>query len=92
MRDCSAHMLIQSSVTCVGFRHVLKKTLSTWLTILIYPIYQERFDGLTFKVSCIVVWFYMQLTCIYFLHSAGVADCKCHVVPREEQHSSYRCL
>lgn len=74
MRDCSAHMLIQCSVTCVGFRHVLKKTLSTWLTILIYPIYQERFDGLTFKVSCIVVWFYMQLTCIYFLH---MVQCRC---------------
>lgn len=49
-------------------------TLSTWLTILIYPIYQERFDGLTFKVSCIVVWFYMQLTCIYFLH---MVQCRC---------------
>lgn len=61
-------MLIQCSVTCVGFRHVLKKTLSTWLTILIYPIYQERFDGLTFKVSCIVVWFYMQQTCIFSTH------------------------
>lgn len=74
MRDGSAHMLIQCCVTCVGFRHVLKKTLSTWLTILIYPIYQKRFDGLTFKVSCIVVWFYMQQTCIYFLH---MVQCTC---------------
>lgn len=76
MRDGSAHMLIQCCVTCVGFRHVLKKTLSTWLTILpvIYPIYQKRFDGLTFKVSCIVVWFDMQQTCIYFLH---MVQCRC---------------
>lgn len=63
-------MLIQCSVTCVGFRHVLKKTLSTWLTILIYPIYQKRFDGLTFKVSCIVVWF-LYATDLYIFSTHG---------------------
>lgn len=42
---------------------------------VIYPIYQKRFDGLTFKVSCIVVWFYMQLTCIYFLHMVQCTYC-----------------
>lgn len=70
MCDCPANMLIQSSVTCVGFRHVLKKTLSTWLTILIYPIYQKRFDGLTFKVSCIVVWF-LYATDLYIFSTHG---------------------
>lgn len=70
MQYCSAHMLIQCSVTCVGFRHVLKKTLSTWLTILIYPIYQKRFDGLTFKVSCIVVWF-LYATDLYIFSTHG---------------------
>lgn len=63
-------MLIQCSVTCVGFRHVLKKTLSNWLTILIYPIYQKRFDGLTFKVSCIVVWF-LYATDLYIFSTHG---------------------
>lgn len=66
-------MLIQCCVTCVGFRHVLKKTLSTWLTILIYPIYQKRFDGLTFKVSCIVVWF-LYATDLYIFSTHGTVQ------------------
>lgn len=73
MWDGSAHMLIQCCVTCVGFRHVLKKTLSTWLTILIYPIYQKRFDGLSFKVSCIVVWF-LYATDLYIFSTHGTVQ------------------
>lgn len=88
MRYCSAHMLIQCSVTCVGFRHVLKKTLSTWLTILIYPIYQKRFDGLTFKVSCIVVWF-LYATDLYIFSTHGtvhvllIANAKNNILPTD---------